>query len=174
MEDFGKTFGENKGGSDNWCTPVNAIVPLLKYLPKGSNILCPFDTGDSNYVKVLSEEHNVKYSHIDFGFDFFQLGKPDGVDYIISNPPFTKKTEILEQLYDWDIPFAMLLNCNGIFDHKVRVGLAKSKGVELMYMTPRVKFLDPVTHEAKISPSHQSCYWCYKLLPEKLIFEDIV
>lgn len=40
-------------GNDEFYTPTYAILPMLKYLRKGSNILCPFDTEESNFVKVL-------------------------------------------------------------------------------------------------------------------------
>ena len=105
-----REIGENKGGSDEWYTPPEAVYPLLQYIKPGSKILCPFDTAESEFVKILGNGSNiVLHSHISEGVDFFTLDKPD-VDYIISNPPYSKRMEILEKLYSWDIPFAMIFN----------------------------------------------------------------
>ena len=42
-----------KPKNDEWYTPKYAILPLLKFLPKNKIIWAPFDTKESNYVKVL-------------------------------------------------------------------------------------------------------------------------
>ena len=90
-----REIGENKGGSDEWYTPPEAVYPLLQYIKPGSKILCPFDTAESEFVKILGNGSNiVLHSHISEGVDFFTLDKPD-VDYIISNPPYSKRMEIL-------------------------------------------------------------------------------
>lgn len=124
---FNKTMGVNFGGTDEWYTPAAAVLPLLKFIKPNSRILCPFDTEESEYVKVLSKNHTVFHSHIFEGKDFFQLSKPD-VDYVISNPPYSKRTEILKQLYKWGIPFAMMFNSNGIFDSRKRFNYASNLG----------------------------------------------
>ena len=52
--------------SDEVYTPSYAIIPLLKYVKKSDIIWCPFDTEDSEYVKIFKENGNkVIYSHID-------------------------------------------------------------------------------------------------------------
>ena len=168
---FNKKMGVNFGGTDEWYTPEEAITPLLQYIKPDSRILCPFDTAESNYVKVFGKDHEVIHSHIFEGTDFFTLDKPD-VDYIISNPPYSKRTEVLRRLYDWDIPFAMMFNCNGIFDSKLRCNFAKNKGAELLFLYPRVAYID--TEGARSAPPYMSCYWCYKILPERLMFASIV
>lgn len=162
--------GINFGGTDEWYTPSEAVMPIVKYLKPNSKILCPFDTKESNFVKVLkSEGFTVEYSHIKDGTDFFDLQKPDA-DYIISNPPYSMRQEVLKRLYEWDIPFAMLLNSNGLFDSIKRFNLAYG-GVEVMYIYPRINFLGGngnVSHA-----NFQSCYWCRGILPEKLVFERL-
>ena len=42
-------------GNDEFYTPRYAIEPLLKYLKPKSTIWCPFDTAQSNFVKMLEE-----------------------------------------------------------------------------------------------------------------------
>lgn len=88
---------------------------------RGSLIWCPFDTKESFYVKVLRENGcEVIYSHIyDEDFrnqaDFFEAINDLSFhpDYISSNPPYSKKTEVLETLFKSPYKFAMLLGWLG-------------------------------------------------------------
>ena len=41
-------------GNDEFYTPDYAIDPIMKYIPEGSRIWCPFDTADSLFVKRFS------------------------------------------------------------------------------------------------------------------------
>lgn len=54
--------------NDEWYTPVYAIEPILKYVPPGVKVWCPFDTEKSHYVKEL-EKHgcDVVATHINRG-----------------------------------------------------------------------------------------------------------
>jgi methylase of polypeptide subunit release factors len=75
---------------DEYYTPEEAVYPILEFIKPNSNILCPFDTKESNFVKIFKKEgYNVFNSHISEGKDFFKMRiKPTTkVDYIISNPP---------------------------------------------------------------------------------------
>lgn len=38
-------------GNDEFYTPDYAVAPIMKYIPKGAKIWCPFDTEDSLFVK---------------------------------------------------------------------------------------------------------------------------
>lgn len=169
---FAQSFGINHGGTDEWYTPREAVEVLLPYLEPGSKILCPFDTEESEYVKVFKDHgYEVEYSHISNGEDFFKLEKPN-VDYVISNPPYSKRTAILKRLYEWGVPFALLLNGTDLFDSWERFELAKhGGGVEVLYIYPRVRFLDSIGN--RNSPPFQSCYWCSGLLKKGLEFASM-
>jgi hypothetical protein len=99
--------------------------------------------------------------------DFFTLEKPS-VDYVISNPPYSRRQEVLTKLYEWDIPFAMIFNANGLLDSKTRMELARG-GMEILYIYPRVSFIGQ--NGERNHPAFQSVYWCHNVLPEKLVFE---
>ena len=74
-------------GNDEFYTPEYAIYPILKYIKPNSIIWCPFDTENSNFVKIFKKEgHKVIYTHLDKEQNFFEM-KCSNVDYIISNPP---------------------------------------------------------------------------------------
>jgi 16S rRNA A1518/A1519 N6-dimethyltransferase RsmA/KsgA/DIM1 with predicted DNA glycosylase/AP lyase activity len=98
--------------NDEWYTLSYAVEPILEFLKPNSTILCPFDTKDSEYVKVLmNAEHEVTYRHIKDGFDFFDLESKDVLkfDYIISNPPYSIRKQVFNKLEELNKPFAMLV-----------------------------------------------------------------
>ena len=77
------------GGNNDECyTPDYAVKPILEYIPKDAIVWCPFDTKDSEFVKLISQTNPVEYSHLNKGEDFFQY-QPDDWDMMVSNPPFT-------------------------------------------------------------------------------------
>ena len=95
-----ETFFKNvKNGNDEYYTPIYAITPILKYLKPHSSIWCPFDTDRSNYVKLFKANgFNVINTHLEMGIDFFKCEVPQ-CDYIISNQPYSLKTEDGEILF---------------------------------------------------------------------------
>lgn len=101
--------------NDEFYTPKYAVDPIIEFIKPNSIIWCPFDTEESFFVKRLKEEgHEVIYTHIHSGEDFFELDIE--CDYIISNPPYSVKGEVLQRLFDLKKPFAMLLGVVGIFE----------------------------------------------------------
>ncbi len=59
--------------NNEWYTLPYAIKPILEFLKPNSNILCPFDKSNSEFVKVLHDaRHNVVFRHIDDNLDFFK------------------------------------------------------------------------------------------------------
>ena len=85
-------------GNDEFYTPLYAVKPIFKYIKEGATIWCPFDTADSYYVRYAKKLGlRVIHSHISEGKDFFEITpKKDKIDYIISNPPYSLKTEVLK------------------------------------------------------------------------------
>ena len=100
LENMNHEFAQDKiNKSDEFYTLDYAIKPLLKYIPSDKTIWCPFDKEESNFVKLLRENGNtVIYSHIEEGKNFFEY-EPQNYDMIISNPPYSLRTPILERLF---------------------------------------------------------------------------
>ena len=156
--------------NDEYYTPAYAVYPILKFLKPYSTIWCPFDTEESNFVKVFIEKgFNVIYGHIETGEDFFKVEIPK-CDYIISNPPYSLKGEIFERLYHIKIPFAMLINFQGIFDHKKRFNMFKDNGVEMLWLSPRVNYIKLNENKSSGVP-FQSGYLCKGIFNNQLNFE---
>ena len=111
--------------SDEYYTPKYAVEIILPYIEKFNHIWCPFDKEHSEFVKALRERgKKVTFGHIETGQDFFSYEQaPGGVDCIVSNPPFSKRDNIFLRLYELGLPFAMIMNNNGLFDNKTRFEL---------------------------------------------------
>lgn len=53
------------GANDECYTPAYGVKPILKYIPKGATVWCPFDKPESEFVKQISVQNKVVYTHID-------------------------------------------------------------------------------------------------------------
>lgn len=73
------------------------VYPILKYIKKDWVVWCPFDTEESNFVKLIAKTNKVIRSHISEGKDFYNFEPNGRWDCIVSNPPFTNKRKIFER-----------------------------------------------------------------------------
>lgn len=164
-----------KSKNDEFYTPRYAITPILKYVRNDSNVWCPFDTEESLFVKMLREKGcDVTSTHIWHGEDFFKLSPPPGCEYIISNPPYSTKGDVLERLFALNVPFAMLIGVVGLFESQKRYNLFKNNDFEIMYLNKRVAFFkDYSEQKPSLNPPFSSAYICKNVLPKQIIFEEI-
>ena len=112
----------------------------------------------------------MNYGHIETGQDFFEYKEPQG-EIIVSNPPFSKRDAIFTKIYEWDIPYALVMNFNGLFDSRKRVDLFRANRVEMLIPRGRMKF----EHREKgflNSPNFQSIYVCNHLLDNQITFDN--
>lgn len=162
-----------KNKKDEWYTPREAIYPVLKYLKEGSVIWCPFDKAESNYVKVLSENgFKVIYSHIEDGRDFFEYEPEEHYDYIFSNPPFSLKDQVFKRAFELNKPFMLIMDCTKIFDSKKRWELFTNNDFSLIYLSPRVNYIDPFVGKTSGVP-FQSAYVCNGISKNHISFENL-
>lgn len=162
--------------NDEFYTPKFAIKPIMKYLKPNSYIWCPFDIKESNYVKLFTEAgHNVLCTHIDNGVDFFKYNYSNiNIDYIISNPPYSLKTEVLQRLFEINIPFAMLVGVVGLFESQKRFDMFKNNKFEIMYFNKHVSYMkDYTSNKLELNPPFSSVYICHNILPQQIVFEEI-
>jgi hypothetical protein len=158
--------------NDEFYTPTWAIEPLIKYLPKGARVWCPFDIGESLIVAVLDHAgHPVTYTHLATGGDFFTSNET--CDLIISNPPYSVKTEVFARLFELGKPFAMLVGIAGLFEGP-RFRLFRDNPPEIMYLNSRVAYLRSYQEASpSISPPFSSAWVCRGILPQQMVFETM-
>lgn len=153
-------------------TPLYAVDPILKYIPKDKIIWCPFDEEWSAFYRRLKEEgYNVVRSSLKDGQDFFTY-EPNKWDVIVSNPPFSSKDKVLERLYSFKKPFAILLPLNSL-QGKTRFKFF-TQGIQLLSFDSRISFHKPDSMDIVIKGSpFATAYFCKDLLPRDLIVEEL-
>lgn len=161
-------------GNDEFYTPKYAISPILKYIKPNSTIWCPFDTEESLFVKIFKENSfNVIYSSLRTGTNFFDCDIPN-CDYIISNPPYSCKGDVLQRLFDIGKPFAMLVGVVGLFESQKRFDMFQNNDFEILYMNRRVAYFKNYDEQRpSLNPPFSSVYLCSKMLPKQIVFEEI-
>jgi hypothetical protein len=160
-------------GKDEFYTPRYAVEPILEYVHRGSVVWCPFDTEDSIFVKLLrANGHTVIATHISNGFDFFNI--EIDCDFIISNPPYSMKTEVFKRLFKIGKPFAMLVGVVGLFESQKRFTIFKNNQFEIMYFNKRVSYFeDYADQKPSLNPPFSSVYLCHKMLKDRIVFKEI-
>ena len=161
-------------GNDEFYTPIYAIKPIVKYINPKSVIWCPFDTEDSLFVKEFRAlGHKVIATHIFNGEDFFKIIVPD-CDYIISNPPYSLKGEVLKRLFEIKKPFAMLVGVVGLFESQARFEMFKENDFQILYMNRRIAYFKSYDEQKpSLNPPFSSVYICKGMLPKQIVFEEI-
>lgn len=161
--------------SDEYITPDYAVVPVIKYLKPGAKVWCPFDLSTSAFVRVLREYgFEVVNTHKRTGGNFFKTKPPEGTDYIISNPPYSKKDQILQRLFDFKIPFAMLLGVD-VMNGVGRFEMFSRYGIELMVLDKRVNYkASDRPYDDYQDPAFGSIYIMHGIASEKIVYERLV
>lgn len=161
----------SKGCNDENYTPEYAIIPIIKYIQKGSTVWCPFDR-DEHYFPALLRNFgfNVVNSHIDYGQDFYNY-EPKQWDIIVSNPPFTNKRNIFERCIGFGKPFALIMSNTWLNDSAPKQ-LFKDVDLQLLMFDKRIEFIRP---EGSVvgRPTFSSSYFCRDILPKQIIMEKL-
>ena len=153
-------------------TPFYAVDQIIKYLPKNKIIWLPFDQEWSAFYQKLKEEgFNVVRSSLQEGQDFFEY-EPDEWDLIVSNPPFSLKDKVLERLYSFNKPFAILLPLNSL-QGKTRYKYFK-QGIQILSFDARISYHNKEHMDKVVKGSpFATAYFCRDLLPKDLIIEKL-
>lgn len=158
---------------DECFTPFYAVEPILKYIPKNKVIWTPFDEEWSAFYQLFTERgYKVIRSCLSQNQDFFKYEPLEHYDIIVSNPPFSKKDEVLKRLYELDKPFAVLLPLNSL-QGKSRYKFFKN-GVQLLSFDGRICFHTNGNMKSYTKGNHfASAYFCKDILPKDLIIEEL-
>ncbi len=160
-------YKHNSPKGDEQYTPkegVSIIIPFLK-AKHFKTIWCPFDIEKSWFVKLLKEEgFNVIYSHIWNGQDFFKYTPAEPYDCIVSNPPFSRKKEVIQRLIELDRPFAMILPLVWLNDKSCSEAF-KDKQMQLLIPDKRINF----DNSSNTKIPFKSVYYCFDILPQDIV-----
>lgn len=166
----------NMNKQDEYYTPARGVEPILKYLKPNSTIWAPFDKEWSQFVQVLSAAgHKVIFTHLDTGQDFLTYEPDFEYDYIISNPPYSIKNEIMIKLFELNKPFAMLIGVQALTIRGfMKLWRENNVKQQLLLFENKIFFengaQDP-SHYKKPGTYFHAYYFCNGWLPEDYIRE---
>lgn len=172
------TMYKNMKKQDEFYTDARGVKPILKYLKPNSTIWCPFDTKDSQYVKVLREAgHKVIHTHIWEGKDFLTYEPDFEYDYIISNPPYSIKNDIMVKLFKLKKPFAMLIGTQALTIRSfMKLWREHNVKQQLLLFENKIFFENGAaepTHYKKAGTYFHTYYFCNGWLPNDYIIEVV-
>ena len=160
-----KTFTKH----DDYMTPKSAWEAIQKYIPKDKEIWEAFygNGSSANYLRELG------YSVISEEVDFF---KSDLGDIIVSNPPFSKKKEVVKRMKELGKPFILIMPSPAIHTSYIRESFSDTDS-PLQIIIPRkriqfIKLINGKTPKNYKSYCNFDCfYYCWKMdLPRDIIF----
>lgn len=152
----------NLNNTDNYMTAKSTWKAVKQFIPTDKVIWEPF-YGNGQSGQFLRE---LGFNVIHEDEDFFLNNKGD---IIVTNPPFSKKKEILKKLKELDKPF-MIICPSMMLGYKYFQELFANQ-IQIIVPTKRISF-NHINNLGKIySPPFGSFYYCYKMnLPKDLLF----
>lgn len=160
-----KTFMKH----DDYMTPPSAWKAIQQYIPKDKKIWEAF-YGDGTSGKILTD---MGLDVIHKNVDFF---KNDLGEIIISNPPFSKKKEVLTRLKELNKPFILIMPSSTINTQYTRKLFSKTEDkLQIIIPRKRIHFIKLINGEQpknwKNACNFDCFYYCYKMnLPRDIIW----
>lgn len=110
--------------SDYYPTPPEATTALMDFLHlEKNNVIWECACGQNHMVGVMrSMGYEVIGTDILTGTDFLTADVPDGVSWVITNPPFSLSEKFIRRCIEIGKPFALLLKSQ-YWHAKKRLGL---------------------------------------------------
>ena len=176
--------------NDEFRTPPEAVDPLLKYLYREGESYksffeapgtwtsrpqviwepCCMAGGFSGIADAFEAKgFEVIRTGVDYeaGFDFL-LDKPNFYfDYIITNPPYSLKTEFIKRCYSIGYPWAMLMPITAL-EGIERGEMYRKRWLELLVLDKRIQF-----QKGKKGCWFNTSWFCHGVLPQRLMFAEV-
>ena len=157
--------------NDEYYTQSCTWDKLIPYIDKSKIIFEGFYGSGHTYNYFTKNGYTVLGKK---GLDFFS-DDADALlkkcDCVISNPPFSLKYKIMTKLVKHHKPFILILPLACINTISFRNCFNNQmKDISIIIPRGRMKFIQ--NKVIKKSPSFESCYVCYKIMDNKLIFLD--
>lgn len=142
---------------DDWETPAASLLALQPYLPSlQTPIWMPFFLNGSCATTVRRMGYTVYHDNS----DFFTTEPPSKECFVLDNPPFSKKKQVLQRLLSLHIPFMILLPITVLGTQFFRDTLHKTDNLQVLIPYNRIRFnqtsRDPPFHTVWIA---YDCKW---------------
>lgn len=110
-------------------------------------VWCPFNDTNSVWVDVLKERG---FEVVTTDTDFFVTEPPEGVQCIISNPPFSLKKAVMDRIKELNLRFCLILPFQWLND-----GVPLEYGHQVMFFRKRMHFNTP---EGGLNKPRANCF----------------
>lgn len=159
---------------DECYTTYNEAEKMVRYIDqkgivsKDNIIWLPFDNEFSNIYKALTKYgYYVVMTNLENGQDFY-LYQPEQWDIIITNPPFSGRTKLMNRLMSFDKPF-IILQATQMFNNQFAVNYLCEYSDDFKFILPRsrMSFLtfkedENIIRSDRNGASFYSFWLCYK------------
>ena len=132
---------KNVNYSDLWETPEELLISTLPtILPTKSTIWEPFVGLSNRSTKIYKKlGHTVLETTCDFfTIDKWPLDASGKPMILVSNPPFSRKFEVLDTLFEFKQPFAILLP-SWVFSSATVRKMIKKHNVDIQLVIPNMR-----------------------------------
>lgn len=118
---------------DEYYTQEKDAETIAQHIIRPMNVWCPFDQEWSVWIPVL-KRHGHKV--VATSTDFFTTDPPPGTEAIISNPPFSRKKDVVKRIDELGLKFALILPYLWLND-----GVPLDYGHQIMLFRKRMQFI---------------------------------
>lgn len=154
--------------NDEWYTTTQTVSLMYKLLniPTNKRVICPFDTDKSNFViQGLQNNYEMLYGMRDWLTTDYEY------DYLITNPPFSIKDNVIERCLISKKPSALVLPIDSL-GGKRRHGLYKKYNYPTIYIpSRRINYISVDGQHTKANHFHSVILILNDPLGSRLIWE---
>lgn len=138
---------------DEFYTPPDLWEKITHLIPRDKVIWEAFPGNGKSTTKLRELGFTVVSNP---GEDFFEHNHGD---IVVSNPPYSKKQEVLQRLYDLDKPFILLLPAHSFFNQYM-----EKFDEHMSLVTPRYRIQFESDYEVKRRKCpYVSSFFCWKM-----------
>jgi hypothetical protein len=150
-------------GRDTFQTPNYATDLLIPFIPKNIKIIWECAAGEGKIVKRLENagfsvwSTDIRYNPdwIDEQLNFITDTPNILGECIITNPPFSIREKFIEKAFEYNLPFAFLINA----DYSQEQISWIQRGCEKIIPNRRIDFITPTGRNGKTSSSQFHSMW---------------
>ena len=146
-------------GDEYYTLKKDAQIIADYLVPLHLKVWLPFNDEHSVWGDVLK---NAGFEVCITNTDFFLTPPPPGVQCIISNPPFSKKKEVMDRIKSLNLRFALILPFLWLND-----GVPFDYGHQVMFFRKRMHFDTP---SGDLNNPRTNCF----VLSDGLLMDDLI